>query len=1421
MKDFSVGAYIEEVAKTHTKPSSHNKNLNCDSNFNTGLEDFGDKFDEIDYDKIDSNEVGFPKREAVDIEFQNLKYRVRKFSFQEKKFVTKEILHGVNGVFRSGELTAIMGPSGAGKSTLLNAVSGFIATCVSGIIQVNGEPISTHSDSYRKLSAYIHQDDLLRPVLTTGETMMIAAHFKLGFKVSKEYKLTLVKKILILLGLEKRFNTFTVKLSGGQKKRLAIALELISNPSVLYLDEPTTGLDYSCCIQVVSLLKRLANEGRTIICTIHQPSALLFEMFDKLYTVVSGHCMYQGRVRELIPFLREMDLICPNYHNPADFLMEVAVGEHDTDLEKLIRAADKKYYEDSDLYELDKLNKLICNIKIKIENSQSYPENEKLNILNAKNSNHQNNIELSDKKNENEKTINSPANIFIQFLLLFQRQLLCYKRNYFSLFARIISHVVVGCVFGYLYSNVGPGATTVLGNYVYIYGSVLLLVYTGKMAVVLSLPLEMKMLSREHFNRWYKVGPYYLSLILFEIPFQAICTLCYVLITYYLTGNTETDAFRLYYFSILAILVSLSAQSWGFFVGATMPTKIAVFIGPILAVLFSVFGFCTRYIDITPMLRWMWHLSYFRFGFHGILNVVYGMNRGLLNCPKQEVYCHFKHPKIFLEYMMIQDVTMEYAMSMMAAVILVMHFLTIIVIWYKLTKKNMTDSIKYNCGTEMINQKMKKTKRPNNLQLKLSTNLNSTYDNTTATTTITTTTSSSSYNPSTSEINTKSNYTNALQNNIKGLDITFKNLCYTTKVEFWKKENKPILRDINGHFKSGELSAIMGPSGAGKSSLLNIISGFVVKNVTGEILVNDKERDLKFFQPQSAYITQDTNLHPCLSVAEAMNFSANLKIGKILSKSEKRDRVKNILEAIGMYEVRNVRTAKLSGGQRKRLSIALELVNDPLVLILDEPTSGLDSSTSTQCVSLLKKLALEGRTVICTIHQPSALVFGMFDHLYALAAGQCIYAGCIENLVPFLGDLNLKCPESYSPSDYLLEISTNDYGYQNERLVEKIQNGCSDAFRRRAQTKKQIEIMGKIDQMMQSGLMTPVTAPVLPFKTNKPSMPPIKEISTRWSGSNEENNSTKILSSFPKSSNSKKLKKPSIQIDPILLCQRQNRYAASFWSQLYTLLMRTFLILWRDKSLTAMRLLIHAAMGLFVGTLYYGIGNDAKNIFNNFRYIFFTIMFIMYTAFSSIIINFPLEFRIVAREHFNRWYSLRAYYVSLVLGDIPIQLLCTSIFVGISYTMTNQPMEFQRISLFFLMVVLSALVAQSVGLTIGAFLNVKHAVIFGPFVICPFLIFSGFFIQLKDCHEMMHWLFHISFLKYSLEGATLAIFGYSRPRMQCDEIFCMFVRPKRFLQEVGIEDGSYEISLIVLSFLFLSLRILAFYIMSFRLRLFR
>uniref|UniRef100_A0A1Y9GLD0 ABC transporter domain-containing protein n=3 Tax=Anopheles arabiensis TaxID=7173 RepID=A0A1Y9GLD0_ANOAR len=631
---------------------------------------------------LEKQDYHFPKRPPVDIVFRDIRYDVRRFNIAKAKFESKEILHGLNGSFKSGELTAIMGPSGAGKSTLLNIMAGYVSSGVSGMVQVNGKSRSHNSESFRKLSCYIQQHDALRPWLTVTEAMTCATHLKLGFGIGMAEKRRLIEKILFMLGLEQKGNTPTMGLSGGQKKRLAIALEMISNPPILFLDEPTTGLDSSSCAQCISLLKRLAQDGRTIVCTIHTPSALLFEMFDQLYTVVQGHCFYQGPTKEMLPFLGDLGYHCPSYHNPADFMMEIAVGEYGADVGKVIKAALKKYYEiSSRCIELDST----FDDNVKLMESYSIGGGGKAEEM-CKLQKQQEALDNSSYEEDDIFSKTKPASLVMQFLLLFYRNLLMTRRNYFLLFCRIIAHAAVATIFGYLYLGVGPNANQVLANYVYLYGSMLMMVYTGKMAVVLSFQIEMESLTREHFNRWYKLGPYFLSVLVLEIPIQICCSLIYVVISYHLTGN-YVNMERFCIFALFCVAGSICAQSWGFFVGATLSVKLAVFIGPILAVLFSVFGFCTRYVDITPVFKWMWHISYYRASFHGIMNSVYGMNRGDLHCPETQIYCHFKNPVLFQKDMDIEHVDMQSNFVLIMLIIITMYISTVLVLWYKLNKR--------------------------------------------------------------------------------------------------------------------------------------------------------------------------------------------------------------------------------------------------------------------------------------------------------------------------------------------------------------------------------------------------------------------------------------------------------------------------------------------------------------------------------------------------------------------------------------------------------------------------------------------------------------------------------------------------------------------------------------------------------------
>ncbi|XP_032665784.1 ATP-binding cassette sub-family G member 1-like [Odontomachus brunneus] len=591
----------------------------------------------------------------------------------------------------------------------------------------------------------------------------------------------------------------------------------------------------------------------------------------------------------------------------------------------------------------------------------------------------------------------------------------------------------------------------------------------------------------------------------------------------------------------------------------------------------------------------------------------------------------------------------------------------------------------------------------------------------------------------------------------KLLYLLFEDISYSVRKNILTRDIRKLLRNLNGDFRPGELTAIMGLSGAGKSTLMDILTGFTTTSVTGKIMVNGQERNMSEFRKLSAYIMQDDYLQPLLTVQEAMLVAADLKL--TLKHHQKLERIDEILTAMSLDESRYTRTGELSGGQKKRLAIALELINNPPIMFFDEPTSGLDSVTSKQCISLLKQLAKEGRTIICTIHQPSATLLNMIDHLYVVANGNCVYTGSTQNLVAYLCSVGLYCPEYYNPADYLMEICNGDYGtHVPSKLVESIQNGKSNMWR----SDKTFYLNKKIITSQQ----------LIPMR----------------------------LYSF----------ETEFKHTP--------HYSASSWKQLRVLVRRNAIRLFRDKILTISRISMHLTIALLAGTIYFKIGQDAAYALDNFNLLFFSLMFLMYSAFSATMVTFPSELPILMREHFNRWYKLRWYYLANKLTDFPVQLTATFLYALVVYYMSDQLPEGRRFGLFVLMCFATSLVAQAAGLILGSGLKVQNSVIFGPFAILPFVIFSGFFVHLKDAHPYLQWLFHTSFLKYGFEGVMIAIYGYNRTKLKCSADYCHFAIPEKLLTEVDMKHVDYWFNMTVLIVLYIVLDIVAYIILKIRVK---
>ncbi|XP_024086064.1 ATP-binding cassette sub-family G member 4 isoform X2 [Cimex lectularius] len=645
------------------------------------------------------------------------------------------------------------------------------------------------------------------------------------------------------------------------------------------------------------------------------------------------------------------------------------------------------------------------------------------------------------------------------------------------------------------------------------------------------------------------------------------------------------------------------------------------------------------------------------------------------------------------------------------------------------------------------------------------------------------------------------------------VDIAFSDLTYTVK-EGSKKTTKTILKSVSGRLKSGELTAIMGPSGAGKSTLLNILTGYRVSGMDGSITINGAERDLSQFAKLSAYIMQDNQLHGNLSVEEAMNVATALKLGNQINKQEKNTVIQEILETLGLQEHVKTKTSNLSGGQKKRLSIALELVNNPPIMFFDEPTSGLDSSSCFQCISLLKSLSRGGRTIICTIHQPSARLFEMFDHLYTLAEGQCVYQGSTQQLVPFMATLGLVCPSYHNPASFIIEVSCGEYGDYVRKLVTAIQNGKCD---------------------IQAGK---------PFTTSEQQLnnanadKKVNNSSNAENPSNNSNGTNNMLLAYARddiakdtsqqtgdgvvipielTGDNEKTSGVTSNLLPEALPKNQNRYGTSEFNQFWIVLKRALLFSRRDWTLMYLRLFAHILVGILIGALYYDIGNDGAKVLSNLGFLFFNMLFLMYTSMTITILSFPLEMPVLIKENFNRWYSLRSYYMAITVSDIPFQTVFCILYVSIVYYLTSQPPEISRYAMFLSACLLISFVAQSVGLVVGAAMNVQNGVFLAPVMSVPFLLFSGFFVSFDAIPIYLRWITYLSYIRYGFEGTALATYSFGREKLKCFQVYCHFKSPETTLEELDMLDADFKLDIIALVVIFLILRIAAFLFLRWKL----
>jgi len=559
-----------------------------------------------------------------------------------------------------------------------------------------------------------------------------------------------------------------------------------------------------------------------------------------------------------------------------------------------------------------------------------------------------------------------------------------------------------------------------------------------------------------------------------------------------------------------------------------------------------------------------------------------------------------------------------------------------------------------------------------------------------------------------------SSFEEVLQSDPSGktaVQITWKNLNFAVREKDSKASkfgkpvftNKLILRDMQGHAQSGELLAIMGPTGCGKTSLLNVLAARVAatnaatSRLTGEILINGRPRNDEAFRRISAYVLQDDKLYPHLTVHETLMLAAHFFLPNEVSDEEKEIRVTAIIAELGLVKARNTcigdeKVRGISGGERKRANVAVQLISNPTVLLMDEPTSGLDSFQAQAIMESMKNLAKNGRLVISVIHQPRSSIFAMFDKLLLLSEGRSMFLGKATDAVLHFERLGHKSPPFFNPSDFFLDILSPDI-----RTLES-----------EAETYARIADLGEAWRQHEVAVGLPVVESTDDDNSNLFTVPTCAE-SFDW-----------------------------------------KRFARNF----KLLAWRSSSEQLREVPTIVIKFCITTFFALIIGGIYSNVGYNQKSIQNRTGLLFVIAINQAFNGVIGVLNTFPKEKVIVQRERSARAYDTLSYFFAKYLVEMPLNMMPCVLFGCIVYWIVGlNPSTF---GFFLLILMLEALTAVSLGLAVSALMpNVEAANAAGPPAIIIALLFGGFFINVNSLPIVANWIPYVSFLKWTFESLAI------------------------------------------------------------------
>lgn len=973
------------------------------------------------------------------------------FGIDPAKSKTRDLLQAFDGCAKPGEMVLVIGRPNSGCSTFLKTIAnkrnGFIDT--KGQVLYGGIGADEMAKRYLGEVVYSEEDDQHHATLTVARTIDFALRLKAHAKMlpdhtKKTYRKMIRDTFLKMVNIEHTKHTLvgsaTVRgVSGGERKRVSILEGLASGASVFSWDNSTRGLDASTALDYVKSMRVLTDLlEATMFVSLYQASEGIWEQFDKVLVIDQGRCVYFGPRTEARQYFIDLGFADRPRQTSADYITGCTDkyerifqdGRDESNVPSTPEALEAAYRA-SRFY------------------TQAIQEREAFNQIataDAK-ATHDFRQAVVDAKHRGVRTKSQyTVSYFAQVQALWLRQMQMILGDKFDIFMSYVTAIVVALLSGGIFFNLPTTSAGVFTRG----GCLFILLLFNSLSAFAELPTQMMgrpILARQTSFAFYRPSALTLAQLLADLPFGVPRATLFVIILYFMAGlDRSASAFFTAWFIVLIAYYAFRAL-FSFFGAITTNFYSAA---RLAAIVMSMLVLWAGYvIPQAAMRRWLFWISY-------INPVFYAFEALMIN--------EFKRITFTCEGAQIIPSGPGYPTQLTANQICTLAGATpgsdqIAGIAYLTASfgyqeshlwRNVGILIAFLVGfvaiTALVVEKMDQgafasalvVKKPPSKQEK-------------------------ELNQKLQDRRSGATEKTEAKLEVYGQAFTWSNLEYTVPVQGGQRK---LLDKVFGYVKPGQMTALMGSSGAGKTTLLDVLADRKTTGVIGgERLIEGKPINVSF-QRQCGYAEQQDIHEPMCSVREALRFSAYLRQSHDIAQADKDQYVEDIIELLEMHDIADAIIGYpgfgLGVGDRKRVTIGVELAAKPsMLLFLDEPTSGLDGQSAFTICRLLRKLADNGQTILCTIHQPSALLFETFDRLLLLErGGKTVYSGPIgkdgRHVIEYFAARGAQCPPGVNPAEYMLDAIgagsqprvgerdwadwylESDYHQDNLRMIEQI-----------------------------------------------------------------------------------------------------------------------------------------------------------------------------------------------------------------------------------------------------------------------------------------------------------------------------------------------------------------------------------------------